>query len=443
MPAILNNSTRALRWPLWLAYDTEIRRRSVSEPLDPSIHHLLIWNELETLYITKKIKEEVSKSSYRGAYTNISCPNSFQNHPSDNSYSFRNQNSHEPRSPTDTIPFESVPSRTTIHTEPDAFSVVIVPDHIHPETAIITHSLTAIHATSPKTLPPNHAVTKKAEITAMHGMVTADAYNSSIAPKARTSVHSAAPMPTMPNHAQQSDFFPVVTPFIANSWEKYLHEANILSSFINVPYGIQNGFNMGIKSTPTETYVPPNHNSSLAHPSAVLSCIQNELSLGRYTSPFSQSRLELLIGPFRTSPLGLVPKAGSSDEFRLIQDLSYPQNDPNRCSINSEIDIEDFRCDWGTFQQVASIVMDAPPFTEAAIPDVDTAFRRCPISPSQQRNFIVMWENLFYIDHNAPFGATSSGGVFSDWSYRRCPNGNFSCQGHWPCCQLGRRLPFL
>jgi hypothetical protein len=56
--------------------------------------------------------------------------------------------------------------------------------------------------------------------------------------------------------------------------------------------------------------------------------------------------------------------------------------------------------------------MDAPPFTEAATLDVDAAFRRCPILPSQQRNFIVMWEDAFYIDHNAPFGATSSGGIF-------------------------------
>jgi hypothetical protein len=56
--------------------------------------------------------------------------------------------------------------------------------------------------------------------------------------------------------------------------------------------------------------------------------------------------------------------------------------------------------------------MDAPPFSEAATLDVDAAFQHCPITPSQQRNFIVMWEDLFYIDHNAPFGAVSSGGVF-------------------------------
>ena len=31
---------------------------------------------------------------------------------------------------------------------------------------------------------------------------------------------------------------------------------------------------------------------------------------------------------------------------------------------------------------------------------------------SQQRNFVVHWNGLYYIDHDAPFGATSAGGVF-------------------------------
>jgi hypothetical protein len=71
-----------------------------------------------------------------------------------------------------------------------------------------------------------------------------------------------------------------------------------------------------------------------------------------------------------------------------------------------------FRCDWGSFQQVINIVLDAPHGSQAATLDVDAAFRRCPIHPSQQPNFVVMWNDLFYIDHVAPFGASSSGGVF-------------------------------
>ena len=69
-------------------------------------------------------------------------------------------------------------------------------------------------------------------------------------------------------------------------------------------------------------YIPPNHNSALFFPDHVLSHIHNKLSLHRYPGPFSSSRLELLIGPFRTSPLRTVPKSDSSMERKIIQDLS-------------------------------------------------------------------------------------------------------------------------
>ncbi|KZP13145.1 hypothetical protein FIBSPDRAFT_716489, partial [Athelia psychrophila] len=60
---------------------------------------------------------------------------------------------------------------------------------------------------------------------------------------------------------------------------------------------------MGITSTIISTFTPPNHPSALAHPEAVSKYIQKELSERRYTGPFSISRLENLIGPFRSSRL--------------------------------------------------------------------------------------------------------------------------------------------
>lgn len=182
--------------------------------------------------------------------------------------------------------------------------------------------------------------------------------------------------------------------------------------FQDVPIGIRSGFDMGITSPPSTTYTPPNHNSALSHPEHVLSHIQNELMHRRYSGPFSRSRLEHLIGPFRSSPLGTVPKPGPTFELRIIQDLSFPRGDPLIPSVNNGIDADLFTCDWGSFNDVRTLVVDAPPNTEAATLDVDSAFRRCPIAPSQQSSFVVQWNNLFYIDHNVPFGAASSGGVF-------------------------------
>ena len=204
----------------------------------------------------------------------------------------------------------------------------------------------------------------------------------------------------------------VNTPFIPDEWERMLNDISPFNDFSDVPNSIRFGFDMGVHSPPTSTYTPPNHNSAIDYPDHVLSHIHKELSLRRYTGPFSRSRLEFLIGPFRTSPLGTVPKSFDTAERRIIQDLSFPRNDPSRSSVNSQINIDDFKCDWGTFNDVRLIVIDAPVGAEAATLDVDAAFRCCPIIPSQQQSFVIHWNGSFFIDHNAPFGATSASGVF-------------------------------
>jgi hypothetical protein len=230
---------------------------------------------------------------------------------------------------------------------------------------------------------------------------------------ANTGAHSAVPVHITPSSAPlYPDLLVVNTPLIPDAWEEMLNKIKPFNPFPDVPISLRRGFDMGVHSPPSFTYTPPNHNSALLYPDHVLSHIHTELSLRRYSGPFSRSRLEFLIGPFRSSPLGTVPKSLDSTERRIVQDLSFPRNDPSLTSVNSQINIDDFRCDWGTFNDVRSIVLNAPAGSEAATLDVDSAFRRCPILPSQQCNFIIHWDNQYYIDHNAPFGATSAGGVF-------------------------------
>ena len=181
-----------------------------------------------------------------------------------------------------------------------------------------------------------------------------------------TTLNSARPYPNL---------LSVNTPFIPDEWEKLLKNLTPFNKFSDVPISMRFGFDMGVHSPPSVTYTPPNHNSALLYPDHVMSHIRNELSLRRYSGPFSRSRLELLIGSFQSSPLGTVPKSLDSTKRRVIQDLSFPRNDPTHSSINDQINIDDFRCDWGTFNNVRTIVIDAPVGTEAATLDVDSAFR--------------------------------------------------------------------
>jgi hypothetical protein len=50
---ILNSENRAEMWLLYLAYDTEIRRRATQTSIDPSQFSIGIWNDLEIRYSHK------------------------------------------------------------------------------------------------------------------------------------------------------------------------------------------------------------------------------------------------------------------------------------------------------------------------------------------------------------------------------------------------------
>jgi hypothetical protein len=68
---ILNNENRAELWPLYLAYDVEIRRRSTQQGIDPSKFLIGIWNDLEVRYTAKKVlslvqsdlKQQIARAS--------------------------------------------------------------------------------------------------------------------------------------------------------------------------------------------------------------------------------------------------------------------------------------------------------------------------------------------------------------------------------------------
>ena len=91
---ILNNDNRAELWPVYLAYDVEIRKRATQSAIDPSEFSIAIWNDLEARYTAKKVLSMVQSdlkrlpsSSHNHTPHNTSIPNS--SNPTQNS-SFRN-----------------------------------------------------------------------------------------------------------------------------------------------------------------------------------------------------------------------------------------------------------------------------------------------------------------------------------------------------------------
>jgi hypothetical protein len=51
----LSHNNRAEIWPLFLAYDAEICKRSTHLPIDPSKFSIGIWNNLETRFTANKV----------------------------------------------------------------------------------------------------------------------------------------------------------------------------------------------------------------------------------------------------------------------------------------------------------------------------------------------------------------------------------------------------
>lgn len=220
---------------------------------------------------------------------------------------------------------------------------------------------------------------------------------------AATAVTTLAPVPAPP--------LKVATPLLHDRWFFALSNARLINDFLDVPRGLQFGFRTGVSSTLVETFIPPNHQSAISQPDAILKHINKELSLGRYSGPFSPNELFLIIGHFRTAPLGVVPKPNGTG-FRIIQDLSFPRNNPTISSVNSEINSTDFPCEWGTFAQCFFLVAHAPRGTQVSVFDVDSAYRNIPIHPSEQAHFCVAWDGLIYINHCVAFGSASSAGLF-------------------------------
>jgi hypothetical protein len=209
---------------------------------------------------------------------------------------------------------------------------------------------------------------------------------------------------------KREDLLRIVTPLRWQAWEESLIKAGLEKAFMDVLKGIRNGFDLGVDSSPTITYIPRNHRSALDNPTAVQAYIETELKAGCYLGPFDPEWLKSIIGPFHCSPLGVIEEP---EKFRIIQDHSFPQNDNNQNSLNSLIDPDDlYETTWCGFVQAYLLAANAPPGTQVSVFDVAAAFHTILICPEQQVWTCLSWDGLIYVDPDCSFGGRSSSGNF-------------------------------
>lgn len=143
-----------------------------------------------------------------------------------------------------------------------------------------------------------------------------------------------------------------------NGWERLLTKHDLLDKHGQLLDKIRFGFSIGSTPSISFTYSPPNHKSAVDNSPAVASWIDDEASSGRLEGPFDQHSLEAILGFFRSSPLGVVEKAGSPGKFRVIRDLSFAGSAGS--SINDSLDADDFLTSWGTATEIEKMVSTSP-----------------------------------------------------------------------------------
>jgi hypothetical protein len=144
-------------------------------------------------------------------------------------------------------------------------------------------------------------------------------------------------------------------------------EAGLEEAYGDIPNCIRYGFSHGLDRAQAArtTYIPDNLKSALEHPEVISAYLAKEQALGRISEAYDPEFLESQIGPFRSSPVGCIQKDAPHGKWRMFNHHSFPYDDPDISSVNSQINKDDFPCDWGSFAQCYLIIARAKAGTQA------------------------------------------------------------------------------
>jgi len=198
------------------------------------------------------------------------------------------------------------------------------------------------------------------------------------------------------------------------AWAEELSKHGLDSKYPNIADDIIRGFDLGIP-TINQTYTPLNHTSVNQFSTAYYEIIGKKFTTGRYLGPFSRSEVEILIGPFQSLPLSLVPKPGKPGKFRAVHNFLHPHSPlSSTASVNSAISADKYPSTYGTFTTICLTISRLPPGSQASVRDVSEAYRTIPVRPDQWPGLVVRLEgnDRFAINTNNNFGLTSAGGVY-------------------------------
>ncbi|KAE8185864.1 hypothetical protein CF336_g7226 [Tilletia laevis] len=204
-------------------------------------------------------------------------------------------------------------------------------------------------------------------------------------------------------------------PLSSEGFASALKQYGLLDAFQTTVDGLRDGFDFGVPRI-NKTITPTNHASARDNRQALNDIAAKEVEKGRWAGPYSKNEVEQILGPFQSSPLGIIPKPNG--KVRLIQEFSHPKKEKAKRSlgynsINAYIESDELLTGWDSVSDVFKLLNSLPTTVEGATMDASEAFRGCLARLSQLPGLVVcLDDDTFYIDFFLGFGLASATGVW-------------------------------
>ena len=199
----------------------------------------------------------------------------------------------------------------------------------------------------------------------------------------------------------------LITPLKVEVWGQMLRDhpdKEFVSYILN---GMEHGFRIGYdgrKGIALQS-VKRNMQSALDHHQVITEYLQDERTKGRITGPFGSNEVQGV----HISRFGVIPKKSQPGKWRLIVDLSYP----NEASVNDGISSALCSLSYASVDEAADIILKLGRNTQLAKMDIKSAYRIVPVHPEDRWLLGMAWMGKIYIDTVLPFGLRSAPKVFN------------------------------
>ena len=145
--------------------------------------------------------------------------------------------------------------------------------------------------------------------------------------------------------------------------------------------------------------------SAQQHPEVIDDYLRKEITASNILGPFSSLSAPMV----HINRFGVIPKKHQPGKWRLITDLSFPEER----SVNDAIDPTTCSLKYTTVEQVAKEAVLLGRGSLIAKIDIKSAYRLIPVAPEDRHYLGMNWKGKTYVDAKLPFGLRSAPKIFN------------------------------